>query len=611
MSGFFGMLRFDDQPVDPRLLQKISSEMSFRGPHGTNVWNQDQLGGCFALMRTGPAPQAPEQPVTWDDRFWLWGDIRLDARADLAKQLAQQDGPSCANPSNEELLLGAWAKWGPAALEYIIGDFSFALWDAKERVFWCARDFIGARPFYYARVPGAFCFSNTLQVLRLVPEVSAALDESFVGDFLLDGWSSEPFRTVYQDIRRLCAGHLLKLTKDTVDVRRFRKLPIEDPLRLSRPEEYLEAYRDLLKAAVSDRLPDGPTALYLSGGLDSGSVCATTSRLACDRGQQGNLKAFTVSCRPFFDDPEPVYAGFTSAHLGLAQEILEEPGLHPYEHAESKQGWPPEPDDDIFFARGQRILGRIASHSNVVLSGDGGDNVLTGQSWPYLTHLCRQGRWQVIAREFGGYLWSQKRIPPIRGGFRTRIFQFFNFKDPFADYPNWLEPAFEARANLRQRWMASRNLTRNPEHPLHPQAYQALHGGYWAAMLETEEAGWNRVLLETRAPLMDLRLLGFLFRLPPVPWCMNKQLCREAMKDFLPYKIVRRPKTPLLMNPFENSVKRGDWTAPLLNAVPAQTVGFVNWRKWCETLDRSKGSLRLSTLRPASLFFWLKAVETV
>jgi asparagine synthase (glutamine-hydrolysing) len=158
--------------------------------------------------------------------------------------------------------------------------------------------------------------------------------------------------------------------------------------------------------------------------------------------------------------------------------------------------------------------------------------------------------------------------------------------------------------------VASRNAKKNPEHPLHPDAYESLHSGYWAAVLETEEAGWNRVLLETRAPLMDLRLLTFLLRLPPVPWCMNKHLCREAMKNFLPEKIVRRPKTPLLMNPFEKCLKSGDWTAPLLNASPAQTGAFVNWTKWCETLDRSKGSLRLSMLRPASLFFWLKAVET-
>ena len=58
-----------------------------------------------------------------------------------------------------------------------------------------------------------------------------------------------------------------------MQVRRFRMLPVEEPLRLNQPEDYFEAYRDLLKSTVGDRLPKAATALYLSGGLDSSSVC--------------------------------------------------------------------------------------------------------------------------------------------------------------------------------------------------------------------------------------------------------------------------------------------------------------------------------------------------
>jgi asparagine synthase (glutamine-hydrolysing) len=609
VSGFFGMLRLDEKPAESRLLERIAKEMSFRGPDGMSICNLGRIAGCFALMRTGPAPQARKQPVSGGDRFWLWGDIRLDARQDLLEKLSPGDCVSAMNVTSEELLLRAWAKWGAASLEQVIGDFSFALWDAKEEVLWCARDFVGARPFYYAHAHGVFCFSNTLQLLRFVPEVSNELDESFLGDYLLEGWNFEAARTVYQDIHRLPAGHLLKLSDGRIAVRRFRKLPIEEPLQLNRPKEYVEAYRELLKVAVSDRLPEGPAALYLSGGLDSGSVCAIASQVAAGS-QKEKLKAFTVSWKPFFDDAEPGLARIAARHLGIAHEILEEKTLHPYEQAGRREGSTPEPNDEIFFARGRRIAQKIAAHANVVLSGDGGDDVLTGQSWPYLTYLWQRREWQEIAREFGGYLWLHKSVPPLRGGFRTRILQFFHPKDPFAEYPPWLDPAFETRTNLRQRWLALREARKNTEHPVHPAAYEALHTGYWAAILETEEAGWNHVLLESRAPLLDLRLLTFLLRLPPIPWCMNKQLCRQAMNSLLPDEIVRRPKTPLLVDPFEKCVEPGDWMAPVLNAIPLRTESFVNWPKWCETLYRSKGSLTPRILRPASLFYWLKAVET-
>ena len=609
MSGFFGMLRQDGKPVEERLLEGIAERMSFRGPDGKNVWARANVGGCFALMRTGPGSQAPQQPVIWEDRFYLWGDIRLDGRRELWRQLAGDDGAEGASANSEQLFLRAWAKWGEGCLERVIGDFSLALWDAREGSLWCARDFVGARPFYYAHVGGVFCFSNTLEILRCVPEVSGELDESFLGDFLLGGWSAEPTRTVYRDIRRLAAGHVLKFSKDGVEVRRFRKLPIEEPLQMKRAEEYLEAYLELLKSAVNDRLPDRETSLYLSGGLDSSSVCAVAAQIAGQRGRKEKLKAFTVSMESFFEDPEPAFAKLTARHLGLSHEIIAETQLIPFEGAETEEGRMPEPNEEVFFARGRRDYQRIAGHSNVVLSGDGGDDILTGQAWPYLVQLWGRRDWGELAQKFGGYFWTHKRVPPLRGGFRGKLSRLLKSGDPFDGYPEWLNPEFEAQENLRRRWLELRSAKKSQEHPLHPAAYDGLHEGYWAEVLETEDAGWNRVRLETRAPLLDIRVLSFLLRLPPVPWCVNKELCRKAMKNVLPTPVVERPKTPLRKDPLEVCSNQRGWISELPKEAPKGLIKFVNWDKWCETLQYSKGSLNTGRLRPASLLHWLKAVE--
>jgi asparagine synthase (glutamine-hydrolysing) len=286
MSGFLGIARQDGKPIADQLLQGICDRLRVRGPDGSNVWKQNDIAGCFAFMRTGPAPQAQQQPVSRLDRFWLWGDLRLDGRDELQQALSRIN--CSAETTSEELLLHGWAAWGPACLERIIGDFSFALWDAAEKTWWCARDFVGARPFFYAHVAGVFCFSNTLPLLRRVPEVSGQLDEVFLGDFLTHGWNVDLERTVYRDIRRLPPGHLLKLSKESLTVQRFRKLPIDEPLQLNRPEEYLEAFRSLLKVAVADRLPRDAVSLHLSGGLDSAAICAVASEIAATRSQKRN-----------------------------------------------------------------------------------------------------------------------------------------------------------------------------------------------------------------------------------------------------------------------------------------------------------------------------------
>jgi asparagine synthase (glutamine-hydrolysing) len=608
LSGFFGIVRQDGQPVDARLLEKIVGQLDFRGQDGTSIWTQGNVGGCFVFMRTGPARQATQQPVIWQNRYCLWGDLRLDGQRELQESLGDSNGALEPDPTSEGLLLRAWTKWGPDALERVIGDFSFALWDQQESTLWCARDFIGARPLYYSSVNGVFCFSNTLEVLRSVPEVSGELDRAFLGDYLVRGWNTELTRTVYQDIRRVPPSRLLKYSKSGVELRRFRTLPVEELLRFKRAGEYREAYRELLKEAVQDRLPQRATALYLSGGLDSSTVCAVAAQLAGQRGQRSNLKAFTMSWEAFFDDPEPAVAKLTAEYIGIDHEILDEQTLSPFEAAGTADARIPEPGHEVFFARERRKSLRIAAHSSVVLSGDGGDDVLTGQGWPYLLHLLRTRDWKEIAQGYGGYFWNHKRIPPLRGGFRTKLRGVLKRKDPFADYPEWLNPEFDARQNLRQRWLDLENHNPTKEHPFHPGAYEALHDGYWGEVLEAEDAGWNRVKLETRAPLLDLRILTFLLRLPPVPWCVEKELGRQAMKSALPQAVLERPKSPLVRDPVEVCAGQREWIACLPKKAPKCLKEFVNWDKWWETLERSK-HLTWRILRPVNLLYWLKAVE--
>lgn len=170
---------------------------------------------------------------------------------------------------------------------------------------------------------------------------------------------------------------------------------------------------------------------------------------------------------------------------------------------------------------------------------------LNGEAWPYLVHLVRRKEWNYLARDFGGYFWRHGRIPPLRGGFRVKLSRLMKREDAFREYPECLNENFESRLNLRERWVELEKEKRAHEHPIHPSAYEALHSGYWAAVLETEDAGWTHVSLEARAPLLDLRLRRFLLRLPPVPWCADKELCRRAMKEMLPGVVVERPKTPL------------------------------------------------------------------
>ncbi len=607
MSGFAGIVCTGGTTPDPRLLERMAARLAFRGPDSTQIWSRPGAGFCFTLLRTGPAPQSSEQPCTLDGRVWLLGDVRLDGREDLRLQLERSDESITAEVTDEELVLRAWRQRGEESLADLLGDFAFALWDAEARRLLCFRDLLGLRPFYYSQAGERLYFSNTLDVLRLAPDLSSALDPVFIGDFLLQDSCADPARTAFRNISRLPGGHVLRYSKDAMEVRRYTSLPIEEPIWLKRPGEYVERFRTLLEGAVRDRLPRGPAAIFMSGGLDSTSIAAIANKLAQGLGTSGSLRAYTVDYRPLFEDEEGYYASLAAEHLGIPIEIFSGAACLPYEGWEDLLLRTPEPCNEPFLLLDQQQYRRVQAHARVALSGLGGDDLLTGQAWPYLVHLLRRSRFGTIFASFGGYVLKHRRIPPLLGGFRARFRQWLSHPDPMAEYPRWLEPDFEKRLRLREKWLELQR-PRKSSHPLYPLGYAGLTGHYWSNVFEAEDAASTGVPAELRAPLLDQRVLRYLLRVPPVPWCAHKDLLRQTMRGLLPEKIRLRPKTPLLGDPLELHVERGAWSPAPLPKLAAELREFVNWEQLRATLATAAGSTLWVGLRPVSLCYWLKGV---
>jgi asparagine synthase (glutamine-hydrolysing) len=609
MSGFAGVVSGDGATPETGLLEQMAARMAFRGPDATQVSTQEGAGFCFTLLRTGPAPQMAKQPCSLDGRCWLLGDVRLDGREEVRLQLEQQGDAIHAEVTDEELILHAWRRWGEASFERLLGDFAFAIWDAKAKSLWCVRDLLGIRPFFYTHAGNRFFFSNMLEVLRLAPEVSAELDPAFVGDFLLQGFCQDGVRTAFRDIRRLPQGHLLKFSAGGVRVRSYAALAVEEPLQL-KSAEYVEQFGALLEQAVRDRLPPGRVGIFMSGGLDSTSVAAHAARIAKEGGSKRELRAYTADFRPLFEDEEAAYASHAAQHLGVPWEVHSLGSAAPFASWDDKNLRLPEPNHEAFLITDMELCRHVSAYTQVALSGDGGDDVLTGQGWPHLKYLLRTGQFGDIASAFGGYLLSHGRIPPLHGGFRTRLKRLIRRTDAMESYPAWLNADFEKEQGLRNRWLELQERAET-KHPLHPVAHASLNSPYWAYVLEEEDAAWTGVPLERRAPLLDLRLVRFLLRVPPVPWCTEKELLRQAMRGVLPDDVVLRKKTPLRREPFEVHTQEKGWKPPLPADVDkmGKLREYVNWEKVCATLRNASGSRFRLDLCPISLYHWLKGVE--
>ncbi|HXL22000.1 MAG TPA: asparagine synthase-related protein [Candidatus Dormibacteraeota bacterium] len=609
MSGFAGVVSSDGAPVDAGLLGRMAEQLAFRGPDASAVRILDGAGFCFTLMRTGPAPQEEVQPLSLDGRQWLIGDIRLDGREDLRKALSQagQETPATM-ATDEELTLRAWQLRGAESGELLMGDYAFAVWEPGVRRLVCVRDVIGVRPFFYGQVGNTLCFSNTLEVLRMVPGMDLRVDAHFVGDFLLEGWCLDPERTVHRGIRRLKAGHLVQFENGVAATRRFAELPMRAPLTYRRAEDYVEQFQSLLQAAVRERMPRAPAAFFMSGGLDSTSVAATAAQTAEGAGAKGSFRAYTVDFRPILEDDEARFAIKAAGYIEMSIEIVRVGDERPFGcWTDNSLRWP-EPLHEPFQSRHVQMCREVSGFARVSMSGDGGDDILSGTATPYARYLARDGQFLKLATAFTGFLWRQKRLPTMGTGLRARLRKWRTAEREEGSLPQWLQPEFARKLGLRERQKELRRGLRYT-HAFHPGGYAALSQGYWAGVLEDEDAAWTGVPLERRAPFLDRRLVEFLLQVPPVPWCMDKELLREAMRGLLPEEVRTRPKTPLRQEPFAAQAERLKWSPLPLERNHPILDEFVDWKKLEATLQRVPGSQLWDELTPVSLHHWAKAVE--
>jgi asparagine synthase (glutamine-hydrolysing) len=601
MSGFAGVISLDGAPPDRNVLERMAQTLAFRGPDGTHITTKPGAGFCFTFLRTGPAPQCTSQPCSLDGRVWLLGDVRLDGRDDLIRKLEQHGDKIDKDATDEELVLCTWRLCGEEGIAGLIGDYAFALWNTETQQLRCWRDLMGARPLFFARADSWFYFSNTLNAIRRAPQMSDALDDRFIGGFLLHGWCSDLTRSAFRDIARLRPGYTLTNLNGELHVRCFASMPIEEPLWLKHEAEYVEQFRGLLKRAVLERLPKASTAIFMSGGLDSTSVAAVAVHTSNKEAHPLGLRAFTVDYRPLFDDGETTLTSLTAEFLGIPLEIVSGASCLPYESWDDSPPHMPEPFHDPLQAIQVEKFRRLARHSRIALNGYGGDGIMTGQSWPYLVWLLQRGQLARVGGDFGGYILRYGRFPPLRAGLRSTLTSCFKRGASVDTYPQWLSSQFKSgfRGNQQESLTETQQV-----HPWYPLAYDTFDGS-WAGVLEAEDAAWTGMPVESRAPFLDQRLLRFLLRVPPVPLCVRKEILRRTMRGLLPEQVRLRPKRLFTGDLIGLHMAAGRWK-PLPILQPSNEFSrFVNWRTLEACLERAQDSL-WTNLRPISLLYWLR-----
>jgi asparagine synthase (glutamine-hydrolysing) len=554
LSGIVGIFHRDGAPVQAEQLQPLLDALPHCGPGEKSLW----LGESVAL---GNAPLQPRTDIPTRTRpadssiehLHIAADVRLDARSELIGDLATTGAPVSATTDDARLLLHAYARWGPACVEKLRGDFSFAIGDAKTFSLFCARDHFGIKPFYYALFDRLFIFSNVLDAVRRHPRVSGALNDSAVADFLLFGLNTDNATTTFADVQRLPPAHTLLVRGDAAAVHRYWEVPTAGRIRYARASDYVENFLAVWQPAVADRLDAAATGVLLSGGLDSAAVAATAhGQLKSSR--PDNLRAFTITNENLPGDRDPQFASRLAATLGILFEPISG-DVAPFAGWAEPQPICPEPVDDPLFAGLPISFQKISRECRVLLSGEGADNLMHFEMLPYAADLFRRKNWIRLISELSRFAW-RRPFPWI--GARARVARIFGRgEQSLQQFPNWISPDFAERLNLQDRWRVGQTLPVPPHrHPIHPVAHASLYVPQWTRLFELESPGVTNCPVEVRYPFLDLRVVEYLLALPPYPWFYEKRLLRQAMAGHVLDSVRLRPKTPFSGDPLLVQLQR-------------------------------------------------------
>lgn len=478
-------------------------------------------------------------------------DGRIDNRDELKSDLLSR-GFWLRTDADAEFVLRAYECWGEDCAARLVGDFAFAIWDERRRRLFCARDFIGIKPFYYFYDQRVFLFSSELHSLFEFAETPRRPNEGMIGEYLAVNIRSRD-ETLFEGIKRLPPAHSVTVETGKLNLRRYWDVDPAKRIRYRRDEEYGEHFLRLFREAVKCRLRvHGGTAADLSGGLDSSSIVSVAQSLI----QSGEVAedGFETFSRVFpgedYDESEYVRAVVEKWNV-VSTLVLPQPmeTNRFVEHARRYKDFPGYPNGSIV-----EPISDLARQKGcrVNLNGVGGDDVFTIAEQHYSVAL-RQGRflkaWQDLRLAVEGMVVSP--IPPARLYLRAAFRKLFGNRratieaqngEAWPDWPDWINPVFARRIGLADRLrrkISEQQFADADQESL----YDVLFDPWILHNLEVDERASAFYGLEQRQPFRDRRIVEFCCAVPAEQRernCLTRIALRTAMRGLLPEKIRRR-----------------------------------------------------------------------
>ena len=559
MSGICGMVNFDGAPVEPGALEKMAQAAAHRGPDGVRYHTEGAVGLAHLALNIAPESARERQPLaSKQGDLVLVADARIDNREDLARTLWGGGRSPGEPPTDAELILEAYRRWGEGCPARLVGDFAFAIWDARRGRLFAARDAMAMRALYYRVEPRRVLFGTEVKQILAAPGVPARIFEPAVGAYLAGPFGNLEW-TFYEGVSQLAPAHALVV--DAGGQRTWRYWDIDPDFRIEyrTEEEYVEHFLEVFLEAVGCRLRSTkPVGLFLSGGMDSGSIASAAGWLLGREGlAEGRVfRAYSWAFEELPQSDERHISSGIASHYGF-----------PVTDVPADEAWPlkdypahgPDQDEPWIWPYQTLIEHTLAAArsdgAGLVLSGDRGDLMVGDVVFDHLG-LLRAGQLSTLWDQLRAHARRSKvslgraslsqLLKPLlletwpRGteralGLRRRLRR----PEHSPPYPPWVRPEFAERIGLAEIIEQS-----EPRPPVTDHArrmrYELIFTPMHLRGMVWSERTWARYGLGFADPWSDRRMAEFVMAVPQ--WRIQrvgefKRIARLAMRGLMPEQV--------------------------------------------------------------------------
>lgn len=546
--------------LDVRVLERMRDVITHRGPDDAGVYVDGRVGLGHRRLSIVDVASGHQPMPNEDGALQVTYNGEIYNHADYREEL-ESAGHVYRTHCDTETILHLYEEHGPSCVEHLRGMFAFAIWDARRKELFIARDRLGVKPLYYVHADdGSLYFASEIKALLEAGAVRPELNYAALPDYLANHATSGE-ETLFRGVRRLMPGHWMLWRDGELKIERYWDVHFshdgEANGAYKTDDEYVAEWSELFRESVRLRLmADVPLGMFLSGGIDSSAIAAVMSRMVAEpiktfsvafaEREANELEYARVVAEAFKTDHHEIVVSPEEFFGALPQLVWheDEPLAHPSSVA-------------------LNFVSRLAArHVKVVLTGEGSDEMLAGYARYRKTvaNLALGARYNSLVPSAlrGAVARGVAALPASRS--RQKLARTFLCLTPDIEtiyFDNFsvfsraaqgrlLTPEARERTGEQDPYRAVTDYLKETDaRSLLERLLYADTKTYLHELLMKQDQMSMAASIESRVPFLDHRLVEYTARMPErmkLRGWTTKYVLRRAMEGVLPKQILTRPK---------------------------------------------------------------------